>query len=140
MCSAWRFCLSVYFDLLPLGMRFPSSVLFRCIVPTLRVDGRDDGSRVRQRTGSAVGGHAPEPWARAGSPCAYRVHPLRPDTRNVFGWCVVLFFWFCVAFSTWALGSICHHLQDMQTPQCVGLFMGTPRISRKILRAIPSGG
>src|SRR5271154_855999 len=73
------------------------------------------------RCGGATGGASLDPLAYAGAPSINRLHPLFPDTRILNGWSFSSIHSPKVKFAAEALGSICHHLQSLQSPQFLSI-------------------
>jgi hypothetical protein len=90
------------------------------------------------RVGSAVGGALPDPAAWAGLPDVKRLHPLLPETRSRYDCNLSSMHKPVVKFSTVAAGSICHHLQSLQIPQCRSA-MSTSDLSPKCRQRPPTG-
>jgi HAD superfamily hydrolase (TIGR01484 family) len=76
----------------------------------------EEWCRRDQRVGLAVGGRPLEASARAGLPEINRLQPLLPDTRSVNRCRSSSIHSPMVVPATLAPGSICHHLQSLQSP------------------------
>jgi hypothetical protein len=72
--------------------------------------------REAHRVGFAVGGWPLEPFAWAGLPAMNRLHPLLPETLSLNRNSLSSMQNPIVEFFTDAFGSICHHLQSLQSP------------------------
>jgi hypothetical protein len=73
--------------------------------------------RINHRVGFAVGGWLLDPFACAGLPSMKRLQPLLPETRRLNFSILSSMQSPIVEFLMGAFGSICHHLQSLQSPQ-----------------------
>ena len=92
--------------------------------------------RFNHRVGFAVGGWPLDPFACAGLPSMNRLQPLLPETRRLNFSILSSMHSPIVEFFTGAFGSICHHLQSLQSPHVLLINSALHRSRASLQRQI----